>query len=257
MAVLLATLLLLLFFLLGTAATRPLWRENGFVENISALSYLTGLLLCGYFAFRFPHPHRLFLIMWAVLCLVFFGEETSWLQHQIGFVTPDWIAARNAQREFNIHNLTPLQGGALLDGDFHWRVLLKSQHLFQAGFVGYFLLLPVLSVLPPTGRWIARLQVPYPGWNLMLGIWAAVAISVVLTVMSNEETRSAIAETREMIYALSILAFLGAYVSQLSVIASRHTGIFKDARWAAGDSRSGRRPAIRYPKLWHRTRNPD
>lgn len=216
-AAVILTALLLITFALGSHAAQSLTRENGPIESLSALSYLAGLLLCGYFVFSTPQPARWHLAFWALLCLVFFGEETSWLQHQIGYATPEWVAGRNAQREFNLHNLSPLQGGALLGGERPgWEALAKSQNLFQLGFVAYFLLLPVLRFIPIAGRWIARLQVPYPGSNLLLTIWIPLAASAVLTLLSSAETKSAVAETRELIYALSILAFIGCYTRQLS-----------------------------------------
>ena len=213
-AVAVVAALLLVIFALGGGATRALWRENGIVENLSALFYLAGFLLCAYAAFKVAPPGRFYLLIWSLLCLVFFGEETSWLQQQIGYRTPEWMAQSNVQGEFNLHNLAPLQGGAITKEGFSWRMLLKSQHLFQLGFVGYFLVLPVLMLVAPARRMVARMQVPYPGRNLVLSIWAAVAISVALTLLSDDTTKSGIAETREMIYALSIFAFVTAYAWQ-------------------------------------------
>jgi len=55
----------------------------------------------------------------------FFGEETSYLQHYIGFSTPEAYAVLNAQNELNIHNLNPLQGGLDCHGVFGQWALLK------------------------------------------------------------------------------------------------------------------------------------
>jgi hypothetical protein len=213
-AVAVVAALLLVIFALGGSATRALWRENGIVENLSALFYVAGFLLCAYAAFKVAPPGRFYLLIWSLLCLVFFGEETSWLQQQIGYGTPEWMAQSNVQGEFNLHNLAPLQGGAITKEGFSWRMLLKSQHLFQLGFVGYFLVLPLLMLVAPARRMGARLQVPYPGRNLTFSIWAAVAISAALTLLSDDTTKSGIAETREMIYALSIFAFVATYAWQ-------------------------------------------
>lgn len=45
------------------------------------------------------------LVMLAALCVVAFGEETSWGQHLVGFQTPESVLQVNFQRETNLHNL--------------------------------------------------------------------------------------------------------------------------------------------------------
>jgi hypothetical protein len=214
LAVAIVAVLLLAIFALGGEATRAVWQENGAIENVSALSY--------YFFLRTPHPARWYLALWCVFCIVFFGEETSWLQHQLDFQTPEAVASRNAQREFNLHNLTVLQGGQLLGNEsLSWKTLLKSQHLFQLAFLAYFLLLPAAALVQPTRRWLRFLQTPYPGPLLVLCIWIPIALSIGLTALADLQTKAAIAESREMIYALSIFAFVGCYAWQTSRPASK------------------------------------
>ncbi len=54
-----------------------------------------------------------FALVMALGCFYFAGEEASWGQHWIGFATPEGIAERNEQGEFNLHNDPVLEG--LLD----------------------------------------------------------------------------------------------------------------------------------------------
>jgi hypothetical protein len=68
---------------------------------------------------------------------------------------------------------------------------------------------------------IARLQIPYPGPVFFVSIWLTIALSVALTALSSPETKPAIAESREMIYALSILAFVGSYACRIFRPASK------------------------------------
>ena len=45
-----------------------------------------------------------FVLMMALGCFFFAGEEASWGQHWLGFEPPEGVAARNDQGEFNLHN---------------------------------------------------------------------------------------------------------------------------------------------------------
>ncbi len=54
-----------------------------------------------------------FCAVMALGCLFFAGEEASWGQHWFGFAPPEYVAARNDQAEFNLHNDSVL--GPLLD----------------------------------------------------------------------------------------------------------------------------------------------
>lgn len=90
--------------------------EDGPIENISAI--LFGLACAGFIVMIFRSPlikegkgwyRYLFLLGWASLMFVFFGEEISWGQRILGFGAPDAIAAANVQNEFNLHNLEVLE----------------------------------------------------------------------------------------------------------------------------------------------------
>jgi len=88
--------------------TGPLFAESGPFEIISAFAYAFAALVAAMGVVRARSPLRWYIVMWMLLCIVFFGEETSWLQHAIGYNTPEGVAELNAQAEFNLHNLHAL-----------------------------------------------------------------------------------------------------------------------------------------------------
>ena len=62
------------------------------------------------------------------------GEEISWGQHIFGYPTPDWIAERNSQEEFNLHNSYVLQ--STLHLGFRYGVQLLCVMACMAFFTG-------------------------------------------------------------------------------------------------------------------------
>src|SRR5690606_10894517 len=151
---------------------------------------------------------RAFSLFWVLLAIFCAGEETSWLQHELGFATPEIMADANAQGEFNFHNLRGLQGGALLkesEKASPWLGLLGSQNLFQLGFATYFLLLPLLALLPPVRRLLERSSVPYLGLGAVVAVWLPIAAALSITLFGASELKSLAAEMREMHYAVAFL----------------------------------------------------
>jgi hypothetical protein len=197
-------------YLSGPQLPEFLWHEDGLVEVTSALAYFLAICACLMGVVRSRGPVRAYCALWTIFCVVFFGEETSWLQHWIGYQTPEAVASINEQREFNIHNLKWFQGGFLLEGTSTrggLGSLLSSQNLFRLGFLGYFLFLPATL----SSRWGKRLnetlRIPYPGKKLLIFIWVPIAMSILLSVLSVGEVKMQVAEARETYYAISILAF--------------------------------------------------
>jgi hypothetical protein len=201
---------LLAIFLTGHRYASLIFDENGPIQLATAIFYLTGAGVAAVGLVQTKGIERAYFAVLGLLCLLFFGEETSWLQHQLGYVAPEFVASRNAQGEFNLHNLNVLHGGELFGGQGHlgWSTMLKSQHLFQLGFLVYFLALPVATLIRPAAALIAKLRMPYPGWRLVGSIWLTILLSIALTLLSGDTTKPLIAETRELIYAVSILAFV-------------------------------------------------
>jgi hypothetical protein len=161
---------------------------------------------------------RLHAAFWIVLSLLCFGEETSWLQHEIGFATPQSIEARNVQKEFNLHNLDILQGRKMLGEGAAaptLRAVLNAQTIFQLGFVLFFLVLPVLARTAVAGRLVKWARLPYPGARMMAAVWAPIVPALLLTLLTQGATRVLAAETRELFYAAAFLLFTGALAAAL------------------------------------------
>lgn len=208
--------------------------EDGFVENASALAYVAA----AYFAVRAARAasgmQRAHWILWVVLSVLFFGEETSWLQQWLHYATPASVKAVNVQAEFNIHNLkivSPESGGRVFGSTgarFSWKFLLSSQHLFNLGFTIYFLLLPLASAIPAVRRLARRLGFPELRASFLLAVWSPIVVSIGYTVAqrAQEDAKGLIAETREMFFAFAIL--------WLTAAAYRHLRRMRAQRLAVG-----------------------
>jgi hypothetical protein len=187
--------------------------EFGVVENVSALAYPVGAWFALRLASRSEGWERANWVLWVVLCVLFFGEETSWMQHWLGYATPESIKAVNDQSEFNLHNLHALTSSEALvgPGGAHLsRKLLSAQNLFYAGFATYFVLLPLAMLATPVRLLARRLGVPQIGPAFVLMVVWTMAVSVVLSIVYRDDIamKVQIAETREMFCALFIAGFI-------------------------------------------------
>ncbi|TDJ72766.1 MAG: hypothetical protein E2O39_06090 [Planctomycetota bacterium] len=102
----------------GGDAYRTWFRgETGIVENLTVVFLLVALVaaLAAYRQRKRVAARRFgpFMLVMALGCFFFAGEEASWGQHWFGFDTPAAIAERNDQGEFNLHNDEVLE--AVLD----------------------------------------------------------------------------------------------------------------------------------------------
>jgi hypothetical protein len=206
------TLLALLaaaFFLISGDTTRVYWRENGPVENVSALGYFAGAVAAVLAAWNHRGLARWYLVLWSIFCLLCLGEETSWFQHFIGYQTPDAVAAHNAQREFNIHNLEIFHGGHLAQSENRtFATLLKSQILFQIGFAIFFFVIPIMAQLAPIKNLLTRVRTYVPSLQFIPFVWIPVGLALTFSLLSTGSTKDGLAELREMMFALFIGCFL-------------------------------------------------
>lgn len=222
LAVSLASALFVVLVALATGLLRRfLEGEDGFVENVSALAYAAACVFAVYAAIESSGWTRKHWMMWAVFSFLFFGEETSWLQQWVHYATPDGVKAINVQSEFNLHNLSAVSpDDRILTGEgiaFSWKHLLSAQHMFNLGFVTYFLLLPVLMTIERVKLLASRYGVPELRLGFLMMVWTPIAVSVAFTIANrtHETSKSLIGETREMFFALAILWFAAAAYAQL------------------------------------------
>lgn len=89
-------------------------REDGIIENLSALFFFMAALVVLYLFFKlksdekiyFPETKRnYFFLLLGLLFLFCFGEEISWGQRIFNVKTSDFMMKINMQSETNLHNL--------------------------------------------------------------------------------------------------------------------------------------------------------
>ena len=88
--------------------------ERGLVENVTVLFLVLAVVTAvrlflrrRQVASRWFGP---FVLVMGAGCFFFAGEEASWGQHWLAFATPEELAERNEQGEFNLHNDPLLEG---------------------------------------------------------------------------------------------------------------------------------------------------
>ncbi len=86
------------------------WQENGFVENLqSILLFLSIILIIKYRKiYKGNFLIRIFLNIYLIGLIYYFGEEISWGQHFFRWETPEFFENYNNQNETNIHNISNL-----------------------------------------------------------------------------------------------------------------------------------------------------
>ncbi len=136
------------------------------------------------------------------------GEEVSWFQRQIGFATPESVAARNWQGEFNLHNFqTDLTELVLYAGTGLFLVFLPLLH--ESEVARWPIVRPVAAFLPD--RTVAAVSAPmlvftYSHWTL-LPVQAAFWIGLCCCIAFGRTATNA--AERTLWYALALWVALG------------------------------------------------
>lgn len=146
--------------------------EDGPVEWATAAALLAA---AGVAAWTVLHPpaerRRVHAVTWlglVLLCLFAAGEEISWGQRLLGFSTPEFFLAHNAQRETNLHNM--VVAGVKVNK------LVFSQLMTVAAAL-YLLVLPILHRRNAAfARAVDALGVPVPSLPHVAGIVATFAL---------------------------------------------------------------------------------
>lgn len=158
--------------------------EDGIYESLGALSCLAGGLLFLFAATRIArsrNPARSSLAwvsaaLLGLMCVLMFGEETSWGQRIFEFSTPAAIAKINYQNELTIHNLVYFQPVA----GFNSLILVGT---FALG-----LMILVLPRLESRSQWVSRfvhwLGIPLAssqlGWLFLAAPLAGIFVARIL-----------------------------------------------------------------------------
>lgn len=149
--------------------------EDGFVEWGTSLALFVGFIIAVRRFFlsqhRFAWGGKLILLFIAFVCLFGAGEEISWGQRVFGIETPESFKERNAQEEFNLHNLT-----------FEWKgeTIKINKLIFGRGLT--LALVTYLFVMGPLyrrhagfRRFIDRMAIPIATWPQTLAYLLIVA----------------------------------------------------------------------------------
>ena len=173
-------LLSLSFFSSGESGV---FGEFGFFESATVLFYLSSFIICVYRIITKRTNYLSLCVLWCLLSFVFFGEESSWLQHYIGYETPSSVVDHNMQEEFNFHNLYIFSKGswheALSSRDFDITLFLGAQNVFRLGFFSYFIVIPLLLRLFLLDQFdkIKNFRSIIPNYNLMMTIFFVMLLS--------------------------------------------------------------------------------
>jgi hypothetical protein len=190
-------------------------KEDGVVENLSATFYLVGFFISLISVFR--KEHALLSIVWAALCLLFLGEETSWFQRYLEYSVP-FVEQRSLQHEFNIHNLAIFGKYTLTDllSEFDLKmllnVLLSPETLFQIGFFGYFVIIPLSLYISKINTLLSNIGYKKTDTSFILVILYVIAMTFILAFNCSSEGKHDLAETREMLYAYFIMIYIISYI---------------------------------------------
>lgn len=149
-----------IFIFLDPKTVNLLQREDGFYQNLGALSLLFASvvsILCYYFDTEgnelglLKTRKNIFYLFLGGLFFFGFGEEISWGQRIFGWTTPGFMIGdgshfyHNLQKETNFHNLAIFHG---VDSHHHRKsflgLLFNMDRLFSLFWLSYFIIFPVL-----------------------------------------------------------------------------------------------------------------
>lgn len=200
--------LLALVYFMDPQLVGSLTREDGLIENMTAVFFAGGM-----FASLYALYHRRMVVLaaiWAVACLFFLGEEVSWFQRVFDYSVP-FVEQNSTQAEFNLHNLNIINTGRVLNADgsleFSVMSIVSSQNLFRLGFAGFFLGLPLATLVPFFRHLLDRVSYVRPSTAFLLAVWSVIFISFVLTFITVAPVKDYVAEVREVIYSAVIFIY--------------------------------------------------
>jgi hypothetical protein len=137
-------------------------KEDGFVEWSTVLFYF---IAAYFFIFEKKGWKNFWSMALGLLCIVIAGEEASWGQRVFGYHTPEAISAVNVQREFNLHNLSGLQG------------IVRS--------LGLMVFSVLCFLIPITNHFSEKCRRLYMSWHIpIFPMYAAVIVAFAMLLMA-------------------------------------------------------------------------
>jgi len=119
-------------------------REDRIYESLGALFFLIAALIFGFAFFRVDR--RLAYLAFAVVFIIFAGEEISWGQRIFRTGDSELVRNINAQQETNIHNLK------FLDANRGTAGLLSAGTLFLIFVLAVWLFIPLIAAAYEPGK---------------------------------------------------------------------------------------------------------
>ena len=182
-------LLSFLIFLILIASYVPLFflsykeaiilvKEEGIIQNCSAICYLFSACLMFYLFFRskskagkylFNARRNYLLFLLGLFLLVCLGEEISWGQRIFKIETPTLLKEVNRQDEINLHNLAIFHGLDLNDKPKKGlEVWITASVIYSLFWLFYCVFIPVLSLV--SSKWHMILtKISFPVVPLWIG----------------------------------------------------------------------------------------
>ncbi len=138
-----------------------LGKEDHFFEWLTAISFFMATVV--YLKIFFV-KRNIFYLLLAIVFFVGGGEEISWGQRLIGFVTPAEVKNSNVQQEFNIHNLDVFNTENFNHSRKHGlQRLIEINFLFRIFCMSFGILLPLVAFhIAFTKKYISQLKIPIP-----------------------------------------------------------------------------------------------
>lgn len=84
----------------------PIESATGILFGLSGLCFIVFAIRSDFLKEKQRRSYYFFTLCWALLMLIFMGEEISWGQRIFGIASPEMINILNVQDETNIHNLS-------------------------------------------------------------------------------------------------------------------------------------------------------
>lgn len=187
--------------LLDKMSLYPWLEEDTLIESLTSALYATagvGFVLIArrslFLQTKSAGPRYVWLIMWALLMVLFAGEEISWGQRIFGTETPEWLSEINVQDETNVHNIGWVD--TFMGGYHRW----LSIFMLLNGLV-----IPVFAETNYGRRviqWWGFPVVPVPLWLFFVGAYFYGVIMRDYTYRTNDA-----AEVREFLLSVALASF--------------------------------------------------
>ncbi|MBN2102443.1 hypothetical protein JW835_00210 [bacterium] len=197
--------------------------EDGPMEYLSALFWLTGAVMCFRFFWCTRGSLKWIYIVLTLFYFVCFGEEISWGQRIFGFNVQS-VESKSHQEEFNLHNLEFFSKDSFYDqmqeGRFNPVLLFNTQNLFRLGFLALYGFFPVLLWIGRPKKWRMQIKETPPFPTYLIAAWSVHFYIWIVRFLMESEYREYMNEVEELWSAWFAMLFVWVI---LRPIPAKHT----------------------------------